>query len=122
MEVGFIGEGAIVAIGEAQGIEAEHFAAVTEHVDAVSFDGGGGGHTGAWPIGEDIAAVFGDEDLPLEGAVGGIEGHEGASVAFVSGVTGDFVIGADKDLVVGGDGGGVGFGTEFGDPAGIEVG
>lgn len=121
LEGGFVGEGSVVPIGEAESIEAEHFAPVTEHVDVGAIDGGGGGHAGAWPVGEDIAAVFRDEDLPLEGAVEGIEGHEGAAVAFVSGVARGFVIGTDEDLVVGGDGGGMGFRAEFSDPAGIEV-
>ena len=100
----FVGERAVVAVGEAEGIETGDLAAIGDDVDAVSFDGGWGGDAAFGPVEVGVFVAFGDDELPEEMAVRGVEGEEDPAVAGVFRVARVLVVSADEETAVGDDG------------------
>ena len=119
---GFVFERAVIAVGEAGDIEAKDFGTITDDVDAIAFDGGGGGDSAVGPVEIAILIEFGDDELPVQFAGLFVEAHEDAAIALMTRVARFAVVRADEDAATGNDGCAVGFGAEAGDPADVLAG
>src|SRR6266852_1378859 len=103
-------------------IEAHHFAAIVDQINAVALDGDGRGDAGLGPVEVGVLLALGHGQLPEEAPVFFVEAHEHAAVALVPRVAWLAVVGADEETAAGDDGCGMRFGPEFRAPIDIFAG
>src|SRR5712692_5789170 len=92
-----------IARGPAR-VEAHHFAAIVDQINAVALDGDRRGDAGLGPVEVGILLALGHGQLPEEAPVFFVETHEHTAVALVPRVARLAVVGADEDTAAGDDG------------------
>ncbi len=103
--LGLIEKRPLVAIGHPRGIQAQHFAAIGDQVNAVAFGGvldGRGGAEACFGIVADVAGreLWGGQ-LPEQPAGGFVQAEKDAVIAFVAGVARRGIVGADVNSSTG---------------------
>ena len=98
---GFILVRAVVAVGQAVDIEAEHLAPAADHVHAVADHGRRRQQAEAFPVVHLAGLELGDDQLPEEVAALFVEAQQDAAVALVLRVAHRVVVGTDENLAVG---------------------
>ena len=114
-----VGVRAAVAVGHAPHVEAQHLAAVAEHVGAVPLDRRLRRDADLRPVEVGVVLVLrelGDDQLPEQVTVPLVEAHQDAAVALVLGVARPLVVRADQHAPAGDDRAGVALGAEVRDP------
>ena len=104
---------AVISIRHPGHVEADHFAPVGHKPHAISFHGRRGAEADVFPVAHLASAKLGDDELPGEGTVLLIEGHEDPAVALLLFIAGRFVVGSNDHQTTGYDGVSVSLGTEL---------
>ena len=94
----------VVAVGHAVQIQADHFISIGQRVHPVAFDGGRRADPGLGPVEVDVLRQLGHHQLPGEAAVGFVQAHQHAAVAFVFRVPRLAVVRPDQHLAPGHNG------------------
>src|SRR5437867_1543283 len=109
----FVAVGAVIAIGQSERVEAQHFAAIAHDIDAVAFHRCGRTDAHARLVPVNAVGELGYDELPEELATPFVEAHQYAAVAFVLWVTRVAVVGADIDAAACDDGRGMSLRAEL---------
>ena len=119
---GFVSERAVVAIGHAARVEAEHSAAIVHEIHPIAFHRGSGRHAHVRPIHVGILVALRDDELPEQFPSFFVQAHEHAAIALVLGIARFAVVRADVNAPPGDDRRGMSLRAEFDRPLDIPAG
>ena len=114
--LGFIHEWAVIAVGQAFGVQADDFAPAGDEINAIAFDAGRGEQAKTFPVVHFARGEFGDDQLPEEHAGLFVEAKQDAAVALMLWIARVLIVRADEDLAAGDDDVAVGLRAEAGHP------
>ena len=114
--LGFIHEWAVIAVGQAFGVQADDFAPAGDEINAIAFDAGRRQQAQAFPIVDFARGELGNDELPEELAGLFVKAKQDAAVALMLRVAGIFVVRADEDFSAGDDHVAISLRSKFGHP------